>query len=122
TLYTRAYAAQGAAAYAPVTDLLRTPPVRRALEMLDPVWRVEVARLLPDLLPESSAPPPPLVEAWQQQRFHAALARACVAVGEPLLLHVDDVQWCDAETLAWLHMLLRCEPPANLLVVATVRG
>jgi predicted ATPase len=31
------------------------------------------------------------------------------------------LQWCDPETLAWLHHLLRFDPAARLLVVGTVR-
>jgi tetratricopeptide (TPR) repeat protein len=39
----------------------------------------------------------------------------------PLLLVLDDLQWCDHETLAWLHYLLRYAPQAPLLIVGTVR-
>jgi predicted ATPase len=39
----------------------------------------------------------------------------------PLLLVLDDIQWCDAETLEWLHYLLRSCGPARLLVAATLR-
>ena len=28
----------------------------------------------------------------------------------PLLLVIDDLQWCDGETLGWLHYLLRSQP------------
>jgi len=38
-----------------------------------------------------------------------------------LLLVIDDLQWCDQETLEWLHFFLRNNPQACVLVVATVR-
>jgi predicted ATPase len=34
---------------------------------------------------------------------------------------LDDLQCCDRETLEWLHFLLRFDPQAQLLVVATAR-
>ena len=37
-------------------------------------------------------------------------------------LQLDDVQWCDAETLAWLHFLLRCTPNARLMIVGSLRS
>jgi DNA-binding SARP family transcriptional activator len=39
----------------------------------------------------------------------------------PLLLFLDDLQWCDQETLDWLGYLLRFDPQAPLLIVAAVR-
>jgi tetratricopeptide (TPR) repeat protein len=38
-----------------------------------------------------------------------------------LLLVLDDLQWCDRESLEWLHYLLRFDPSAPLLVVGTCR-
>ena len=40
----------------------------------------------------------------------------------PLLLWIDDLQWCDPETLEWLHFLLRFEPQDALLVLGTARS
>ena len=37
-----------------------------------------------------------------------------------LLLVLDDLQWCDADTLDWLHYLLMW--PIPLLVVGTIRS
>ena len=34
---------------------------------------------------------------------------------------IDDLQWCDQETLEWLHYLLRFATQARLLIVGTVR-
>lgn len=121
--YARSYAAEGALSYAPVKDWLRAQSVRTALNALDDVWLVELVRLLPELLVAHShlSAPSPLREGWQQQRFHEALARAVLAAERPLLLVLDDVQWCDEETLAWLHYLLRVDMQAPLLVVATAR-
>ena len=122
-VYTRAYEAGGTAVYGPIVNLLRQGPYKSALETLDPIWLTEIARLLPDLLQKNQdlPAPAPIRESWQQHRFQEALARGCLTVGEPLLLHFDDLQWCDEETLNWLKFLLEFFPAKKLLVVGTVR-
>jgi predicted ATPase len=62
-----------------------------------------------------------LTQGWQRQRLFEAVAHAVTSARPPLLLVLDDIQWCDAETLEWLHYLLRSCGPARLLVVATLR-
>ena len=119
TASARCYAAEGGLAYAPVATWLRA----RRLSPLPDVWLTEVARLLPDLLAERPdlPTPGPLAEAWQRQRLFEALARALVTGSQPLLLMMDDLQWCDRDTLEWLSHLLHHDLQARLLVVATLR-
>ena len=110
--------APGNLAYAPIAAWLRGRP----LPPIEPLWLSEVARILPELLAERPdlAPPPPLAWEWQRHRLYDALARALPADG-PLLLVIEDLQWCDAETLAWLHYFLHRAPQARFLVVGTMR-
>lgn len=123
TARTRSYAAEGRLAYAPPADWLRAPALRTAVSRLSTVWLVEVSRLLPELrldhpdLPE----PKPIRESWQRVRLFEALSRAVLASGKPLLLLLDDMQWTDPETLAWLRYLLRFAPEARLLIAGTIR-
>jgi predicted ATPase len=79
--------------------------------------------VLPELLVEDPelAVPPPLSEGWQRHHFFEALARTILKCPQPLLLVIDDLQWCDQETLEWLHYLLRLEPQARFLVAGSVR-
>ncbi len=123
TAHTRAYAAAGGLAYAPVIEWLRTDLLHQVLAHLDPVWLTEIARLRPELLVEQPdlPRPEPLIERWQRQRLSEALARTFLAAATPLLLVIDDLQWCDPETLEWLYYLLRADPQARLLVIGTVR-
>src|SRR5260370_37008146 len=39
----------------------------------------------------------------------------------PLLLVIDDLQWCPPDTLEWLHFLLRYNDRSRLMPLATVR-
>lgn len=123
TAYTRSYAAEGDLAYAPVIEWLRSEALQGALAHLDVVWRTEVARLLPELLTQQPTlpRPEPLTERWQRQRLFEALARVFLLAKQPLLLVLDDLQWCDQETLEWLHYLLRFDQQARLLVIGTAR-
>jgi DNA-binding SARP family transcriptional activator len=120
---TRAYVAEGSLAYAPVTEWLRAEVFQPARKQSPALWLSEVARLLPEILVERPdlPRPEPLTERWQRQRFFEALARTILASGQPLVLLIDDLQWCDPETLEWLAYLLRFGARARLLIIGTVR-
>ncbi|WP_165795242.1 ATP-binding protein [Deinococcus koreensis] len=125
TARSRSYAAEGRLPYAPIIDWLRQPALQAQLPELEAPWRAELARLLPELAPSRSQGRPaisaqPTSEGWQRQRLFEALARA-VLRGGPLLLLLDDLQWCDRDTLEWLHYLLRFDPQAPLLLLCTLR-
>jgi DNA-binding SARP family transcriptional activator len=119
----RSYAAEGQLSLAPVTAWLRSEGIRPHLARLDAVWLTELVRLLPELSAERRDLPPPgaVTDYGQRQRFFEALARAILCAPQPLALLLDDLQWCDQETLEWLHFLLRFDPLARLLVVGTAR-
>ncbi len=123
TARARAYAAEGNLSYSPLIAWLESKPVRSALLSLDKIWLGEISRLLPDLRIEypDIPNPEPMKEHWERQRFFQALARAILSAPRPLFLLLDDLQWCDADTLEWLHYLLRFDPQAPILVVGTVR-
>lgn len=98
------YAAGQGVAYTPLIDWLRANP----LPPLDAIWMSELARLLPALLAENSGipPPEPMIENWQRLRFFEALARAIIGNRSSAVLVLEDLQWCDQDTLEWLHYLL----------------
>ena len=117
------YEVEGALAYAPVAAWLRARP----LSGLAPVWQAEIRRLVPEL---GTADPAAtrsglLTEAWQRQRFHEAMVHAILEpdLGRalPLLLTIEDLQWCDADSLEWLHYLLHFNERVPFLVLATLR-
>jgi predicted ATPase len=121
------YAAGGNLALSPVQEWLRAPAFRRARQEIDGLWASEAARLLPELLaherPLGAKPAAPilLTEAWQRQRLFEALARLALYSGEPLLLLLDDIQWCDTDTLEWMQYLLHFNSQARLMLVGTMR-
>src|SRR5262249_47257906 len=111
TAQAKCYAAEGRLAYAPVADWIRSPALHPVLSSLPTSPLSELVRVLPELLVEQPGlgVPPPLTEGWQRHHFFEALARAVLKGPQPLLLLIDDLQWCDQETMEWLHYLLRLE-------------
>ena len=110
-------------ALSPVAEWLRAPDLRGPLCGLSRDVRGLVARLAPgvgiDLDPGQSDP---LTGGWQRRVFFEALVRALCAAGRPTLLLLDDLQWCDDETLAWLEFLQHFAPAAPVLLVAMLRS
>lgn len=120
---TRSYAAEGRLAYGPVADWLRAPALRATLRELEPIWLAEIARLLPELRGQQpDLPSADTSGSWQRQRLFTALARAVTGGAAPLVLLIDDLQWCDQDTLEWLHYLLRFPTACGPLIVGTARS
>ena len=120
---TQCFGTPGRLALAPVADWLRNPAVQSAMATLDPAWRAEVDRLVPSGAGrgESGQGLRAMVDAWQRHRFFEGLARALIGVGRPVMLVLDNLQWCDQETLAFLTFCLGLDPEAQILVAGTVR-
>ncbi len=122
-LVARCYPSGGELAYAPIVTWLRSQPPPPA----DP-WLRELARLMPELLTQHPhlPPPGPLTEKWQRLHLFEALAGTLLNRRAALLLFIDDLQWCDGDTLDWLAYLLtdsrvQAGRP-QLLVVAALRS
>ena len=120
---TQCFGTSGRLALAPVADWMRNPAVQSATATLDPAWRAEVGRLVPSgSRGERSGGSRAIAGAWQLHRFFEGLARALLAVGRPMLLVLDNMQWCDQETLAFLTFCLALDPGAQILVAGTLRN
>jgi DNA-binding SARP family transcriptional activator/predicted ATPase len=121
--FARCYTAHGQLAYGPVVEWLRTEPLILVRGKLPKPQLAELARLLPEILVENSdlLPPQPLTESWQRMHLHEALNAVIDLAPKPLLLLVDDLQWCDHDSFDWLRSLFRSAPADRFLVIGTVR-
>jgi DNA-binding SARP family transcriptional activator len=120
----RCYAAQGRLAYAAVAEWLRTEALRTAWSQLPQSQIAELARVLPEILAAhpTIARPQPLAEGWERRHFYDALNAAFSKSRKPLLLVIDDLQWCDQDTFEWLHSFFQADIGGGVLVVGTVRS
>jgi DNA-binding SARP family transcriptional activator len=109
--------------FAALIAWLRRPGFQGALRRQSAATLGTIAQLLPELLEQCpalkqpQAPPCP----WQQH-LSDALARVVLAAPRPVVLIADDIHWCDRASLVWLDELLRANPHAQLLIVATVQS
>ena len=58
----------------------------------------------------------------QRHRLFDAVSRAIVVADRPRLLIIDDLQWCDAETIELIGFVVRSARTAPVLIVGTVRS
>ncbi|MGE0874559.1 MAG: AAA family ATPase [Burkholderiales bacterium] len=99
----RCYESQQLFPFAPWVEILRAaavPQDRALLEALEPAWRTELARVLPEL----PGAEPAVAEAPGEERsgrLFDAIARAVgvLAARGPLLLVVEDLHWADDMSL-----------------------
>ena len=118
----RGYDARGGAPFGAVIEALRGTIDTPAMAGVDADWLAEVARVVPELrrrftgLPDPSASAP--ADGW---RLFEAVAQVLVALSEqrPLAVMIDDLQWCDADSCALLHFLVRRLAGARVLWCAT---
>ncbi len=125
----RCYTGQGQVAYAPVAEWLRSDAVRAGWTNLRPQQLAELARLVPEireqfpklelLRPEQ---PNPQAESWQRLHFYESLSAAFGKSRKPILLYLDDMQWCDTDSFEWLNALLTSSAAAGMLLLGTVRA
>lgn len=115
-------------AYLPVLEALsrlsRAPDGHQIVEVLRqyaPSWLVQMPTLLPvaeherlQRLARGATP------ARMLRELGEAIERLSVA--HPLILVLEDLQWSDVSTLAWLASVARRPDPARLLILGTYRS
>ncbi len=119
----RSYETEQILPFGPWVDALRTGQVVSDVELLEglsPVWRAELAWLLPEL----GEPGPPLSTAAENYlRLFEAVTQlvAHLASRQPLLLILEDLHWADEMSLRLLSFLGRRMQTWAVLVVGTAR-
>ena len=121
--YSRAYEAAGRPPWGSVIDWLRSGSV-------EPLPR-HPGRRLPDRARSAAArapaahpglpDAPPATDLGRRHHLLAAVRRGLLAVGKPLLLVVDDLQWCDPDTVELCEILVQSARSTPVLIAGTVR-
>jgi predicted ATPase len=112
-----------------VAEWLRSDSVRAGWTSLRPQQLAELARLIPEIpeqFPELALLGPghlsPLAESWQRLHFYESLSAAFGKSRKPMLLFLDDMQWCDSDSFEWLNALLSSSAAAGIMMLGTVRA
>jgi DNA-binding SARP family transcriptional activator len=118
----RCYETDRSLPFAPWIDALRGARLAddgEVLATLSPVWRPELARLLPEL-GDGAAPPAAPTDAL---RLFEAVARCldALAARAPLLIVLEDLQWADELSFRLGGFLGRRAHTGPLLILGTVR-
>lgn len=112
--------------YAPLLDLLRSlfashpaAPLATDLERL----ARDLFPLLPELVPQQTAPLLPLKPEQEKRRLFAVLANFFLhlSASSPLLLIIEDVHWSDSTSLDFLHSIARRTVSQPILLLITYR-
>jgi DNA-binding SARP family transcriptional activator len=119
----RGYDARAGIPYGPVVEALQDALDAPGLTGTSPEWLTEVARLLPELrrrysaLPEP-APPADSAEGW---RLFEGVAQVLLALAaeRPVLVSIDDLQWCDGDSCNLIRFLTRRLERAPVLWLGT---
>ena len=122
-LKTRSYPTEDELAFTPVTGLLRNESVLKNISRLEENHLIELARLLPELRNQYPDLPDPdrLSESWKRGRLFEASATALLSIDNKLVIMLDDLQWCDRETLDWLRFFLEYKTDTKVMIIAGVR-
>ena len=112
--------------YAPIVDGLRNLPTRlvqAALKELWPAAQAQLAHAFPVLAAGLEAVPPALGIRPDPARFHEFLADLLESVSRqrPLLVVIEDFQWCDIATSDFVRFLAQRLRRQRIAVVITFR-
>jgi predicted ATPase len=118
------YDATDGTPFDPMVEALRAGLDAPGLAGADPEWLSEIGRLLPDVkrrfpgLPES----PTQSDSTGRWRLFEGVAQTVMAIASesPVIILIDDLQWCDGETCALLHFLARRWSASPVLLLAPV--
>jgi DNA-binding SARP family transcriptional activator len=118
------YDVRGGIPYEPVVELLRDALGAPGLAGAAPEWLTEAARLLPEIRQRFPALPHPAVpadsaEGWRLFEGIAQLVLA-LAAERPVVISLDDLQWCDSDSCSLLRFLIRRTEQAPVLWLGTV--
>ncbi|MGH7308906.1 MAG: ATP-binding protein, partial [Candidatus Rokuibacteriota bacterium] len=114
----RAHQTEQVLAFGPWVDALRAAHVDDAVIGLDPVWRAELARLLPEV--HSAGGPSPGDDSLRLFESVAHLIGKLAGAGAVVVM-LEDLHWADEMTLRLVAFLARRITALRVLLVVTAR-
>jgi len=117
------YEPERSVALGPLIAALKERVDGAVLDQLEPIWANALGEVLP-LPGEKRAALPTLSASAAQTRLFEAFLRLfeVLSRSNPIVIAIDDVQWCDRSTRALLSYLSHRAAHLKLFVVATLRA
>jgi DNA-binding SARP family transcriptional activator/DNA-binding transcriptional ArsR family regulator len=121
TAWGRCYELSGPPAYQPLVEIFRGNLLALSETALEPLWRAELARFLPEL--STAERLPVLNPEGEQHRLLEAIARGFQALSKasPYLIILEDAHWMDPASLTAIRYLLPRLASMSLLVIVSAR-
>jgi DNA-binding SARP family transcriptional activator len=120
------YEPASGAAFGPLASALGSALSAPGLGGTPPEWLAEVARLVPELRHRfPGVPAPAEARMGEQSRLFEGVAQVFMALAaeRPVIVWLDDVQWCDAESCAMLlYLTARLERSPVLFLASATTG
>ena len=118
------YDARAGIPYEPVVEVLRDALGAPGLAGTAPEWLTEAARLFPELRQRFPALPELVVPADSAEgwRLFEGVAQLVLALSaeRPVVISLDDLQWCDGDSCNLLRFLIRRTEQAPVLWLGTL--
>lgn len=118
------YDISGGIPYEPVVEVLRDSLVAPGLAGTAPEWLSEASRLFPEIRSRFPALPEPAasVDTTEGWRLFEGVAQMVLSLTaeRPVVVSIDDLQWCDGDSCNLLRFLIRRSERAPILWLATV--
>ncbi|MBN1149329.1 MAG: tetratricopeptide repeat protein [Anaerolineales bacterium] len=116
----RCYELVGPPAYQPLVEILRADLPALHASALEPLWRAELARFLPELA--TGKLPAALNPEEEQQRLLQAIAHGFQALSaSPFLVMLEDAHWMDPASLSAIRYLLPRLADMPLFILISAR-
>jgi DNA-binding SARP family transcriptional activator len=122
TVWGRCYELAAPPAYQPLVEALRAEIATLQTSALEPLWCVELSRLLPEL-DTGGAESVSLEPEEERHRLSEAIARGflVLAAARPCLVLLEDAHWMDPASLEAIRYLLPRLVDASLCLVISIR-
>ena len=121
-IYTKCHKTTKEIKYGTLAVCLKQDVLYGHIDQVDDAWKTPLVRLLPELLSNNPElkPPDPDNKPEEQYKLLEGVSKIFQAVDKPMLLFIDDLHWCDAETLCWISYYLQQNESAPLYFLGTL--
>lgn len=117
----RAFETGALLAFSPVVSWFQSRLLMDQIGKLDDSMRSALHALLPDSAHSSGGVENPMPDRFRRERLFEAMCSVLQGIDGNKVLFLDDIQWCDSDSLSWLNYLFERKQNFGIVLVATRR-